>query len=275
MIQRRVAIIAFVSMMSIASDRVCAFEFTSTRSQSMGGSASLRSATAWDYLWVTGLSVDRNAIALAFDAARRYDLKELDTKGVAFAFGKGRVSVAVGAVQLGRSSYYAERLARVNFAYRARAFGVGVAASAKGHDFGGEYSALHSQSIGVGLSWRGKRVSLAVGADDINQPRPWARAQGETIKWRMSFDLEGARGVTLAGHATISDLHRPVFGVGQSVAVTRAFRARWGVSIHPMVYTAGVEIGARSFAFHYGAWYHGALGWSQSVGASYRFSTGN
>ncbi|MEW6411768.1 MAG: hypothetical protein AB1483_04750 [Candidatus Zixiibacteriota bacterium] len=248
-----------------------AFDFVTADGNGMGQTVILSNSSASTLLLApSGGLIDRQW-KVDLGAIRTFDLKELDRAFMSAAYRRGSVTCAGGFISFGDDDLYAERTGRLSVAYQYDSVSVGVNCSYMQVGFGGHYPDLNAFSVGLGASYRTKKVFAAFVAEDINSPGLYDHSESILPRYTLYTELIGPGSYSITGRISAQKREKPQLGAGQKIDISSIAAVFWGLSTEPFIYGAGLELIYKRSFITYATSYHPTLGFSHTLSLSFAF----
>jgi len=183
------------------------------------------------------------------------------------------VTTAVGLSQFGGTELYAERTLKWSLAARFDSLSVGASLSGMMVDIGNNYGQFRAATLGLGASYRTRRLFLALDADNLTSPKLYEQALAIEPVTSFSWELRGESSFSITGRTIFQNKEKPRWAFGQKIRLSGGSSFFWGVSTKPMEYGGGIELRVKAGSIFYAATVHPVLGLSHTVSVSYRSGT--
>ncbi len=245
-------------------------DFTTPRSPGLGGCVIMTEQSACDMLLVPSVRQARNEFDADLYGYEKFQLSELRQEGAAVAFTRSNYSLALGAVQFGKSDLYRELTERIVVSRRLGRLAVGAHFTTTSIDFGEYYSSLHTHSVGLTACLRLKSSFLGLNLDQLNSPS--SVEGGVALEPILSGYLEFQPRTTysILARMTYQRGEKTQYGFGQFIKLPYRARLFWGLSTQPTIYGAGLEFFAYKLFITCTTSYHTNLGLSRMITISFR-----
>ncbi|RKX26322.1 MAG: hypothetical protein DRP47_08385 [Candidatus Zixiibacteriota bacterium] len=252
-----------------------ALEFAIPRGIGLGQAVVLSDLSASALLQFPSASISKGTGVLESGILRRFGLKDLDEALLVGGYRFGRFTAVGGFSQFGRSELYTEKTFKFAAACKVGNVGMGVTWSHLSLSFGGSYSGLSVSTIGASLSYRQRRVLLALAADNLTSPVLELGSPDIKPQYSVRAELLGRGSFSVVTGATFEDKQKPRFSIGQIVNVSSRASLLWSLSSEPLVYAGGLEVNISYGRVGYYTSYHPILGFTNCVSLSYRWGGEN
>jgi len=246
-----------------------AFDLITPRAQGMGRTAPLSyPSAAWQVnLPARGLAVGDWRMEGGYN--RRFDLADLDHLFLAGATRWRQWTFAVGVSQFGNTDFYAEQLLKGSLAFSYDSLSIGTSISALQVQLGNDYGRLRAVTAGIGLSYRNRRLLVAVTVDNLTRPTLTKNSEKYNQVYSLYTELAGQGAYSLTGRVTLEELQAPQFALGQIIRLSRRGSFFWGISTAPLEFGGGLEVYIPSGSLSYATSVHPVLGFSHTVSFTY------
>jgi len=212
-----------------------AFDLITPRAQGMGRTAPLSyPSAAWQVnLPARGLAVGDWRMEGGYN--RRFDLADLD-HFLAFSYDSLSIGASISALQV---------------------------------QLGNDYGRLRDVTAGIGLSYRYRRLLVAVTVDNLTRPTLTKNSEKYNPVYSLYTELAGQGAYSLTGRVTLEELQAPQFALGQIIRLSRRGSFFWGISTAPLEFGGGLEVYIPSGSLSYATSVHPVLGFSHTVSFTY------
>ncbi len=264
-------IICFVSL--ALSSEVAPFDIVTGRGEGIGRAVILSRSSASELLAVPagGLGARQGLVEIGFN--RAFEMSELDNLYVAGAYCFGSVTTAIGFSQFGHSDLYTEQTAKLSLAIRRDSLTAAVTLAGLLVSLGGGYERLDATTLGCGLSYRTRRIIVAVTGENLTAPRLQENSREINPLFSGYAELIGPGPYSLTGRVTLEREEKPQFAVGQKIDLSTKAAFFWGIATAPLKYGGGLEVDLEGRSLTYVVSYHPTLGLSQTVALSLVFGS--
>lgn len=264
----RLLILLLVMQVLCAAHLVRGFEFIRSEGNGMGQTVMMSHTLPSTLVSVPtgGLISKEWRFETGFD--RQYDMSELDQFYIAGAYRYRRLTAAAGLSKFGKSDLYSELTGKVSLAYHHDSLSVGVNMSGQLLQFGGNYGNLSGTTVGLGASYRTKRLYTAIVADNLTSPRFAEEAVRLKPQYSLYAEFAGKQSFVVTGRATIENGQNTQFGFGQKIFISDNSAVFWGISTSPLEYGSGLELGIKGTTISYAFSNHPVLGFSHTIAVS-------
>jgi hypothetical protein len=216
-----------------------------------------------------GLPEGRWQVEAGFN--RRFELSDLDQVFVVGALRRGKVTIAAGLSQFGKTDLYKELTGKLQVAYQYDSLSLGLSFSGLGVYLGGGYGRFSTQTIGLGIAYRYNKYFAAFAADNMTTPRLYDKAVAFKSTYSLYAEIIGLGQHSLTARATWEKYQKPRFGFGQKLYLARQGAFFWGLGTEPIEYGGGIEFYFNQWGISYATSYHPVLDFSHTITFSYGF----
>jgi len=244
-------------------------EMIGSKDIGVGRTLILSRMDAGNLLNTPSISMKPNDWKISSGYHRRFEIGDLDKMFIAAAMRKGRVTIALGASQFGRTDLYAEQLIKGSITYHLNKISVGGTVSAFQVPIGNDYGTLRAVAIGGGFSLQQGKWLFAGTADNINEP---SLVEGSTPLKRyysLFSEFSGNGSFIFTGRIRAENLQTPRFGLGQLIQLSDQATFFWGFTTGLSEYGGGIDIDIKSTTITYATSIHPILGLSHTITFSY------
>ncbi len=263
-------ILLLILMLFILCSNVSSFDFTTGRSDGMGGTVLLSDPSASVLVSAPSGWLPDKELRVEMTGTRHFDISALDQVNVSIAYRHGKVSGALGMSQIGQRDYYAERTLKLAFAYQKSEYGIGGTFSSEIVSFGLGYEALNASTVGINAFGKYKIIKGALVIDNLTSPSLNEGSPEVSPKMSLFTEIQGKESFVITARLTVEDREKPQFGIGQRLIVSEYGALFWGLSSEPTKYGFGFDGYYKDARLTYATSYHPSLGFSYTVTLAYQ-----
>lgn len=264
----------FVCMLALIVTLVApgsyAFDLMTPRGIGMGRTVPMSMSSATGQLNLPARGLERGGWIIEGGYNRRFELSDLDQLFLAAAWRWEQMTFALGVSQFGKSDFYAEQTLKGSLSFQYDSLSVSLSASGLQVQLGNNYGRLRAASIGAGLSYRWRRLLVAVTADNLTHPKLTDYSERFESAYNLYTEVMGKGGAySITGRLTMENLQKPQFGLGQIIRLSRHGSFFWGIASAPLEFGGGLEVNIPSGSLTYATSVHPVLGFSHTVSFTY------
>ena len=246
-----------------------AFEYITSRGAGMGGTVILSEPSASILVSVPGGGIAAGEWQIETGYNRKYELADLEHLFLAAAYRWRAITSAVGLSQFGRSDLYTERTMKWSLAVQVDSLSIGASLSRMAVDIGNNYGQLRAATLGIGGSYRTRRLFLAVEADNLTSPKLHKQAVAIRPVYSFYSELKGKGSFSITARAAFEKREKPQWALGQRIRLSDGSAFFWGISAEPTEYGGGIELRVKAGSILYATSVHPVLGFSHTISVSY------
>ena len=267
----RSRLLIFISALAVCwlAASVVAIELATPRGVGLGQGVVLSDLSSSALLQFPSVGISSGVAVVELGLLRRFELKDLDEVLIAGGYRLGRFTVAGGFSQFGRSELYTEKTVKLATAYHFGKVGIGVTWSHQWLGFGGGYSGLKASTFGASLSYRQRRVHVALAADNLTSPDMQTGSPEIRPQYRVAAEMRGRGSFSIIAGGVFEDRQKPRFSIGQKIDVSPRASLLWSLSSEPLTCAGGLEASIPHGRVGYYLLYHPTLGFTHCLSLSY------
>lgn len=262
---------SYIVLLLLFISKGYAFDFITDRGNGMGQTVLLSKSSASTLLIVPSGGIADGAGKVELGINRKFEIKDLDQGYLAAVYRKKLFTYAIGFTQFGYTDLYAEKTARAGLTFHYDSFSLGATLATMLVEFGDKYERLSSSAIGLGASYRGKKLYGALVIDNINSPELNINSKKIKPNYSAYSEIIGKGSYSITGRLTLEADQKPQFGVGQIINLSPNGSFFWGLSTQPTIYGGGIELSYKNNIISYATSYHQTLGFSHTIALNYSF----